>query len=596
MTHLLVIGSPSLDTIHIDGQTFNTVGGAGMYVAMAAKWSGVNVSLFGPRPDEIPDVMQAFASRLDEWIGPEVPLDKIPHFEITHFGDKAEYSKSSVDSELNVDFGLFPDDLSMYDAVHITAMGDPEVQKAFYEKCQSQGARLISMGTWLGNIKDKLQIAKFLVEKSNIFFMNEEEALFLFGSLDAVNARTGQTFFITQAEKGALVIQGDYRTQVPGVKAEIKDPTGAGESFCGSALANILLNTHPVMAAMQAARTAAEKISDVSANALMRDTHPSSIPLDRRVRINPYQVKEVSAVVQNLPDADPFSFVGDHLPPVDNPYALDYFFAVTLQQFGFWTTIDGYYHKPLIADIDGVARKGSVYMYYAFMRPLKNDPDFYSPQRQAEITLDEFGDIFRADDGSIQMPALKMHLQQANQYGRDMLALGLTPRTMIEKAMQSPTPLKTFLMMLDHIGGYKEDPIRKKSNLLALSLTQRPEAFLEFGEDEAVKPVVDYHCMRSILRTGLVEVLDFDLRKKIAQRQLLQPDEEWAVRFAGYHIQKQVEERSGKPIGAVDWFFFNYMRSHCPEMTDPECSDCALNDICSKRKKLFQPVIRTTFY
>ena len=84
---------------------------------------------------------------------------------------------------------------------------------------------------------------------------------------------------------------------------------------------------------------------------------------------------------------------------------------------------------------------------------------------------------------------------------------------------------------------------------------------------------------------------------RVQLRQLVfAPDEEWAVRFAGYRVQQAVVAQSGKDLGAVDWFFFNYIRSHCPEMTDPVCSECALEAVCKKRKEYFQPVLRTTFY
>ena len=105
--------------------------------------------------------------------------------------------------------------------------------------------------------------------------------------------------------------------------------------------------------------------------------------------------------------------------------------------------------------------------------------------------------------------------------------------------------------MLDHIGGYKEDLIRKKSNLLALCLSQRPEKFITFGEDEKVEPVVDYHAQRACLRTGAIEIVDKDLRKKLADRRIVEPDEEWAVRFAGYRVQQAVVEQTGKDLGAM---------------------------------------------
>jgi hypothetical protein len=94
----------------------------------------------------------------------------------------------------------------------------------------------------------------------------------------------------------------------------------------------------------------------------------------------------------------------------------------------------------------------------------------------------------------------------------------------------------------------------------------------------------------------MVELADEQLKKQIAERRLLNVDEEWAVRLAVYRAQEEVARQSGKTIGAVDWFFFNYMRSICLEMSEPLCPQCALTEVCAKRKHLFQPVIRTTFY
>ena len=90
----------------------------------------------------------------------------------------------------------------------------------------------------------------------------------------------------------------------------------------------------------------------------------------------------------------------------------------------------------------------------AYLRPLTDDPEFYTPVRQADLTQPEMLALFRADDGSDPMPAVELHLAQAQRYGRDMLALGLTPRDVVEQAQASATPLQTFLELLDHIGGY----------------------------------------------------------------------------------------------------------------------------------------------
>ncbi len=596
MTHLLVIGSPSLDKIHIDGKTHHAMGGAGMYMGMAARRSGVAVSMFGPKPNPIPPDLFPFNDRLEAWTGPTIDPALVPRFEISHDGDIADYLVANLESEQEIDPSSFPEDLSGFEGVHITAMGDAAVQKTFLDLCLERGARFISFGTWRRNVDEQAEITRYLIKHAQASFMNEEEAMLLFGSVSEARVHAGHILFITLADKGALVIQGKNRTHVPAAKIKAKDPTGAGESFCGAVVANLILGEHPVKAAMRAVMLAGEKIEGVGPQALLKDETPPPVPLDARISLDAEQIKKVSMVVKDLSDADPFGFVSDYLPPAGHPAALDFFFAVTLQQFSFWTDKDGKYDAPLIADIEGVRRKGSAFMYAAYNRLIESDPDFFLPERQAKATVEEMEEIFSADDGSCPMPALALHVEMANAYGQDMLALGLDPTGFVARAMGAEKPLETFVKMLDHIGGYKEDPIRKKSNLLALSVNQRPEAFLTFGSDESVAPVVDYHCMRAILRQGLVNVLDEDLKNKLAERMLLSEGEEWAIRFAGYRIQEKVEVLSGKPIGAVDWFFFNYTRSHCPEMTDPVCAECAVDKVCKKRKAMFQPVLRTTYY
>ena len=105
------------------------------------------------------------------------------------------------------------------------------------------------------------------------------------------------------------------------------------------------------------------------------------------------------------------------------------------------------------------------------------------------MTAQRLRTLFRADDGSNHMPALKMRLQQARAYGCDMLTLGLSPPDIVARANASWTPLRSFLESLDHIGGYKEDALRKKSALLALIISERPEGFLRPAEGECLPPI-----------------------------------------------------------------------------------------------------------
>ncbi len=595
MKRLLVIGGASFDVLHLQTGTVECPGGAGMYTAMAARRSGVEVSLFSPRPDPLPKRLTAVAGHLAEWLGPLISPEQMLQFEIDYRGGKTEYLKASLEAETRLSTEGLPPDLSKYDLVHVTPLGDASRQLSFIQKCRALGAKRISAGTGLFIADQQADIVREVIHQADIFFMNLQEAEALSGSLESTQAGPGKVIFVTLGSQGACIIQGASSYLIPGVPTTELDPTGAGDTFCGATLANLLQVAHPVMAARCATALAAEMITQIGPTALLSEDSSPEPPPDPRVRVDGKQVRKVAQLISTLPEATPFPFVLPFLPPIGHPQALDYFFAFTLQQFGFWTVKRNHYHRPLIARIGGAELKGSDYLWEAYWRCVERDPGFVSPEWQANLSRDELLQVFRADDGVDPMPALDLHLDQAHQYGKDMLALQLTPQVVLEKALASGNPLQTFMVLLDRIGGYREDPLRKKSALLAMIFNQRPEAFLPLREDEQIPPVIDYHAMRSCLRFGLVEVLDDTLRSKLRDRQILSPDEEWAVRYGAYRAVEALVELSGKSMGAVDWFLYS-ARKRCPEMSEPDCPSCQVDPVCAHRVELFQPVMRTSFY
>ncbi len=588
---ILIIGGASLDTlVGADGLV---AGGAGMYTAMASRRSGALVTLFAPRPDPMPDALQPIADDL-EWLGPSVEATDLPHFEISYSRGKATYIKSRFGAEESLSPAELPADLSGFDCVHLVPLGDLRQQHEFMLACRERSARRISAGTALHLIDEQPVDASAALNEADLFFMNEEEAVRLFGSMPEVKSRPNQTIFITKGREGATVVQGEVATHLPGTAANVMDPTGAGDTFCGATLAGLAFGRHPVMAARRAMPLAAQTTEAVGPAALLRSSPPPQSSLDERVIVNTANVTSIAQLIAGIGDITPFSFTGPDLPAAGHPAALDYFFASTLQQFGFWTAAKGRYDRPLIAKIDGEERKGAFYLFRAYLRWLENDPKMLSPECQAELSEADMLAVLRADDGTDPMPALELHLALAHQYGRDMLALGLTSQTLMAQVSASASPLRTLFRLLDHVGGYKEDPLRKKAGLLAIILQQRPEEFLAIGEED-VPPVVDYHVMRSCLRMGLVDVTDDKLATKLAGREMLSAAEEWAVRAAAHAAVEQVVDKSGKSMGAVDWFFFQ-ARARCPEMSEPGCEMCAVDSACAHRKELFQPVRRTTHY
>ena len=594
MKKILVVGGTTFDTLHFFGQTHYTPGGAGMYTAMAARRCGVEAGIFAPRPHPMPVSLQPVADRIF-WLGPQVTSDDIPRMEIEHNEHGTTYLSVDSGAEATLEPADLPADLSEYSAVHVIALGSMSRQLAFLQACRRRHAPFLSAGANLGGYQTDPQRSQAILEISDAIFLNEPEGIALFGSVEAARTKAGKLIFLTLGEKGVRVIQGSVATHLPTQPIEPVDPTGAGDTLCGGTLAFLAQGYHPVEAARRAMPQASETVSFVGPKALLVDTPAPSPPASPKVTLATAQIEHVSALVATLPEVADFDFAGPDHPPVGDPAALDFFFASTLQQFSFWTTKNGRYHQPLIAPIQGREMKGSSYLSQVYTRAMTEQPEFQTVQGQANVSAAQFATLYQDDNGQDVMPAIELHWQLANRYGQDMQALGYTPQSLIQEAQESKRPLQTFLMLLDKIGGYKEDPLRKKSMLLALILNQRPEKFLTYGPDETATPVIDYHLMRSCLRVGLIEVHDEVLRTELAERRVISAADEEIVRRASYEAVEQITPLSGKSIGAVDYFFFG-ARRRCPEMTEPDCANCALDPICAKHKSLFQPVIRTTFY
>jgi len=594
MKDLLIVGGASLDRLNFSGQTAQTAGGAGLYTAAAAHQMGAAVTMVAPRPEPMPVELLPLEERI-EWIGPTTTPEELPHFVITHSEDrKTIFEVANFGKEVVLDPLSLPEDLSQFRIVHLTPVGSAKHQHEFLKVCRQRGASWISAGTYPCKAQEEKLYTQQVFESADFFFMNKQEAVALFGSVDRAYTSTGKLLFITLGEHGVLVIQGDYRTFVPAVRMDVLDPTGAGDTFCGVTLAGIARGMHPLIAARKANSLAAHMITAVGPTALW-GAMPEEIQ-DPRVILNTEQIARVAGLIGSLPDVKPFNFTGSGFPPEGHPAALDYFFAATLQQFGFWEEARGKYQSPIIAQIDGRMLKGSDYLWRAYLRRLSSDQHaFYLPSSHANMSYEDMLDIFRSDDGSDLMSVFDLRLAQARAYGKDMISLGLSPKNILECANASQEPLHAFFRQLDAIGGYKEDPLRKKAALLAIILCQRPERFLHINVDDSIPPMIDYHLTRSCLRIGLLDVVDTVLKAKLTCREVLFSDEEWAVRYAAYKAIQQLVEQSGKSMGAVDYFFFN-ARQRCPEMTEPECVRCPVDPVCAHRKELFQPVFRTTFY
>ncbi len=313
------------------------------------------------------------------------------------------------------------------------------------------------------------------------------------------------------------------------------------------------------------------------------------------VAANRERIQEIAGLLKGIPDLPSLDYAGGLFPPPGAARAPDYFFGIVLHQFGFWKDDGRRYLEPMFARIGGETRKGSDFVWKAAARALEREPAFFDPAFQAVITPRTFAAAFSDDTGTCPLPMFDAHVFLARGYGRDLLAQGLSPRGVVETANAERRPLAALLKILSGIAGYREDPLRKKALLLALTLERRPEKFLKVKDPESWAPVVDYHNIRTALRTGMVEAGDESLRNKLLRREFVTEEEEKAVRQATFDAIARLIESSGAGVAKIDALFFG-ARKTCPEMKEPDCPRCLLVPACAKRTDLFQPVFRTTYY
>lgn len=590
---LLVVGGASLDIIHVRGQPTRTPGGAGLYTALAAARAGADVTMLAPLPDPMPPELAPALDRI-RWVGPTVSIDGLPRFEIAYDDNGAvTFFHEYLGAEPDMTPALLDTVDDLPECAYCVPFLDARLQQAFVRALTARGCLTVA-ATYGKAVRHETEIVRETLALADLFFCNDDEATVLFGT-GVQSPPAGRLRYVTCGSRGAIVHQGSHRTPIAGMPAAALDPTGAGDTFCGTTIARLLAGDHPVDAARRGNAAAAEMVTKVGPAALWAAGPPPSPPIDARVRVDDAAVERLGALIRGLDELEGFRFVGDLFPPVDDPVAIDWFTAATLQQYGFWHEADGNYARPMIATIDGIQRKGSDYLWAQYLRWRRDEPHALQPLRQRDLSAADWTRLAVDDNGNDPYPDPSTRVGLAHDYGESLATIGLDATGLVAAAAASARPMRSLLRLLDHVGGYREDPFRKKAALLGVILRQRPEAWLPTVDGDDSPPIVDYHVQRTSLRTGIVMVDDPTLRRRLIERRVLAADEEETVRRATFDAVLGLARASGREMGAVDWFLFQ-MRHRCPEMSAPVCGECPAEPACAKSIELFQPVFRTTAY
>jgi sugar/nucleoside kinase (ribokinase family) len=239
---LTVVGSIAFDSVRTPfGERERMLGGSAVHFALAARFF-TDVHVVGPVGDDFTDEhTDLLRSRgIDT-----SDIERVPGGETFFWRGHYEHDLNVAhtdDTQLGV-FADFEPKLSEASASAETLfLGNiqPELQRRVRAQCDAKFAALDSMNLWIDTARDSLvsaisEVDCVLLNDAEIRMLTEEPNLAR--AAQELMAMGPAVLVAKRGEYGAALFTGDGFFGLPGVPLEdVRDPTGAGDSFAGGFL------------------------------------------------------------------------------------------------------------------------------------------------------------------------------------------------------------------------------------------------------------------------------------------------------------------------------------------------------------------------
>ena len=240
---LTVVGSIAFDSVRTPfGERERMLGGSAVHFSLAASFF-TDVRVVGPVGDDFGD--EHLAVLRDRGIGTD-DIEHVPGGETFFWRAHYDYDMNVAhtdDTQLNV-FGEFEPKLSDESrSSEMLFLGNiqPELQRRVRAECTGAGfAALDSMNLWIENERHSLVAA---IAEIDCVLLNDAEVRMLTGEPNLARAaralmEMGPSVVVAKrGEYGAALFADDGFFAIPGYLLEdVRDPTGAGDSFAGGFL------------------------------------------------------------------------------------------------------------------------------------------------------------------------------------------------------------------------------------------------------------------------------------------------------------------------------------------------------------------------
>jgi sugar/nucleoside kinase (ribokinase family) len=259
---LLVVGTMAYDAIETPfGKVDNILGGAATYIAFAASNFKIKIGLVSVVGDDFnSNDLKLLTERNIDLSGVEVVKGGKTFFWKGKYHNDIN-KRDTLDTQLNVLENFKPKVPKTWKKSNILLLGNlhPAVQLSALNQMNIKPDLIIldSMNFWMDNFRSALDD---VISKIDLLCINDEEALQLTGkasiknAADAIQILGPKYVIVKKGEHGAMLFHKEEVFIVPAFPLkEVKDPTGAGDSFAGGFAGYIAQNSNTSFESMKKA-------------------------------------------------------------------------------------------------------------------------------------------------------------------------------------------------------------------------------------------------------------------------------------------------------------------------------------------------------
>jgi sugar/nucleoside kinase (ribokinase family) len=245
---VLVVGSVALDSVETPfGKVDDILGGAASYFALAAS-TFTDVQLVGVVGSDFPkEHIELLGTRPIDLAG----LQRIPNGKTFRWVGRYDYDMNvahTLDTQLNVFADFDPQLPDAYRASEFVYLANivPTLQLSVLEQVRKpKFVGVDSMNFWINNPDTRKDLTK-VIERVDAVFMNDAEIRQYTGTYHLLQAarqildQGPSVVLIKKGEHGALAVsrEGVFVTSAYPLD-DVKDPTGAGDSFAGGFMGHL---------------------------------------------------------------------------------------------------------------------------------------------------------------------------------------------------------------------------------------------------------------------------------------------------------------------------------------------------------------------